>query len=64
MFESGSRCCWRHASPANSMDGFKSHTLHQMNGDVTQMDQERFGPNEDGAGSSPAIPFGRIAETD
>jgi hypothetical protein len=47
MFESGSRCCWRHASPANSMDGFKSHTLHQMNGDVAQMDQERSGPNED-----------------
>ena len=28
MFESGSRCCWRHASPANSMDGFKPRTLH------------------------------------
>ena len=24
----GTRCCWRHAGPANPMDGFESHSLH------------------------------------
>ncbi len=24
----GTRCCWRHAGPANPMDGFETHSLH------------------------------------
>ena len=52
MFEVGSRCRWRHTGPANSLDGFDSHTLHHRSGPIGPIAIGRIGP------------IGRIAEMD
>ena len=55
------------SAPALGAGGRKFESCHpdfELIGDVAQMDQERFGSNEDVAGSNPVIPSGRVAERD
>ena len=48
----GTRCCWRHAGPANPMDGFESHSLHHIAA-VAEWNRREF-PKLVDAGSNPA----------
>ena len=53
----GTRCCWRHAGPANPMDGFETHSLHHSAA-VAERSRREF-PKLVDAGSSPAGSFVR-----
>jgi hypothetical protein len=48
----GTRCCWRHAGPANPTDGFETHSLHHIAA-VAEWSRREF-PKLVDAGSSPA----------
>ncbi len=53
----GTRCCWRHAGPANPTDGFETHSLHHIAA-VAEWSRREF-PKLVDAGSSPAGSFVR-----
>ena len=53
----GTRCCWRHAGPANPTDGFEPHSLHHIAA-VAEWSRREF-PKLVDAGSSPAGSFVR-----
>src|SRR5882724_11057171 len=48
----GTRCCWRHAGPANPTDGFETHSLHHSAAVAER--SRRESPKLVDAGSSPA----------
>ena len=50
--KTGTRCCWRHAGPANPTDGFETHSLHHIAA-VAEWSRREF-PKLADAGSSPA----------